>query len=280
MTRFGICNNRGIVMQWSDSFNLGISSIDAQHRELVKLLNKLQLAMQKGDSQAAYANTIRALVEYTRLHFADEEAYMQLIRYPDEFEHKKIHGALVEEIKKILISLKQNKPIQPVSLMRFLNEWVCKHILEQDMKIGAYVKSQRSVTTIAQVEITPFGEDGAAMFAKFQSLSKLFEQQAITPEEFITDCGTTLDAFFAEMDDTKYLEKALSFTAYLVKQNVIADTDKQVLDSSLVKRALAAGIMARFNDASSKLRFLKSLHEAKVLTDDDLGRYRDGVPVK
>lgn len=50
-------------MEWKESFRLGIAEIDAQHKELIKLLSQLQQAIQKGDGQKVYANTIRALVE-------------------------------------------------------------------------------------------------------------------------------------------------------------------------------------------------------------------------
>jgi hemerythrin-like metal-binding protein len=62
------------VFPWNNSFNTGIESIDAQHRQLVKLINLLASHMvQQSDSQTL-DSIFTKLTEYAVYHFRTEEA--------------------------------------------------------------------------------------------------------------------------------------------------------------------------------------------------------------
>ena len=67
---------------WDDSWVIGVREIDAQHKNLVSILNQLHQARKLGQGQDELKNTLHNLVSYTRAHFAAEERLMEEARLP------------------------------------------------------------------------------------------------------------------------------------------------------------------------------------------------------
>lgn len=94
---------------WKDEYNLGVDSIDKEHRRLFKIINKLfAFGDEEKKSQWACQEGIKYFKEHAMKHFADEEAYMKSIDYEDFETHKHIHDdfrkhtlpALEEELER------------------------------------------------------------------------------------------------------------------------------------------------------------------------------------
>src|SRR5271167_4548385 len=85
-------------MAWKDSWIVGVQEIDAQHKNLVSLLNKLHQAMTQGEGKDALGSILDSLVSYTKAHFAAEERLMQQSGYPDFIAHKREHTSLAEKV--------------------------------------------------------------------------------------------------------------------------------------------------------------------------------------
>ena len=64
------------LISWNDTLSVGIPTIDAQHRKLVDTLNDLHSAMLSGNARQITGSILAKLLEYTRQHFASEEAMM------------------------------------------------------------------------------------------------------------------------------------------------------------------------------------------------------------
>jgi hemerythrin len=62
-------------MQWNDSFSVGVSEIDAQHKNLVLYLNDLNFAMSQGKGKEVLKSLLTRLVGYTQVHFATDKKY-------------------------------------------------------------------------------------------------------------------------------------------------------------------------------------------------------------
>ena len=73
---------------WKEEFNIGVETIDKEHRQLFEGINDLFLLTQKKSGWIAGKNSRRAcrkgielIKEHALNHFANEEAYMASIDY-------------------------------------------------------------------------------------------------------------------------------------------------------------------------------------------------------
>ena len=67
---------------WQERFNIGVESIDREHRKLFAIMNKLS-AYDGNDEKSrwAYQEGIKYFKEHAMKHFAEEELYMASIGY-------------------------------------------------------------------------------------------------------------------------------------------------------------------------------------------------------
>ena len=62
-------------IQWGPDLELGIPLLDAQHRSLVSLANRLYLEHKKGKRGMEAKRAVSELFAYSNTHFRDEEAF-------------------------------------------------------------------------------------------------------------------------------------------------------------------------------------------------------------
>ena len=95
------------LIEWSDRFQIGIASVDHEHREMIDLINRLHgdLNIDGASSSSNDDEVISFLGEiFSKIsaHFALEEKEMRDLVY-DQFEdHKTDHEDLLDEIRDIM----------------------------------------------------------------------------------------------------------------------------------------------------------------------------------
>ena len=130
-------------IEWDVSYEVGIFSVDAQHKHLVELTNQLYEActgtQQKLDEQ--FRSVMKELVDYVMFHFKDEERIMKEVEYPDLKEHKQKHEQFVKEILLAVSEYKDGKQFVPANFAFFLRDWLFNHILMTDKQMAKYYLS-------------------------------------------------------------------------------------------------------------------------------------------
>ncbi|MGD1075133.1 MAG: bacteriohemerythrin [Thermodesulfovibrionales bacterium] len=130
------------LITWSDDLSVNIGSIDAQHKKLVALVNTLHDAMSSGKGQQALGKILDELIEYTKSHFATEERLMTTHVYPGYLSHKKEHDGLTQQVLTVHQDFKAGKPVITVEIMRFLKDWLSRHIQGTDKKYSPFLISK------------------------------------------------------------------------------------------------------------------------------------------
>jgi len=125
------------LIEWSDNFSVQVTTIDRQHKRLVDLINKLHKAMRTGAARTVIAQVIGELVEYTQVHFKDEEKMMERAGYADLEKHKVQHFKFVEEIAQFQEKFNSGKTMISMDVMKFLKDWLLNHIQGTDKKYSA-----------------------------------------------------------------------------------------------------------------------------------------------
>ncbi len=125
---------------WKDEYALGVGSMDAEHKTLIEKINHLAETLQKGKVTSAVKRAFADLGAYTQEHFAHEEAYQASISYPEIEAHKKLHKQLLQQLGEFGAAI-ENGQVDAVALMRFINNWLLKHILGVDMKYADFSRT-------------------------------------------------------------------------------------------------------------------------------------------
>ncbi|BCK01182.1 bacteriohemerythrin [Anaerocolumna chitinilytica] len=128
------------MYEMKPEYYIGVDTIDNEHAELFRIANdayelvKNDFVPDKFDDIVAI---ILKLKEYTKQHFADEEAYMLSIGYKRYLSQKAAHDEFIEKINGIdFESIDHNQTKVLLDILDFLNDWLVHHIVEKDKLIG------------------------------------------------------------------------------------------------------------------------------------------------
>jgi hemerythrin len=121
---------------WKDEYSIGHFQTDHEHKELISLANKVIAFSSNGEQADKIKGAVKALGDYSVIHFRNEEAYMERIGYPGLEEHKERHKELIERMEAVIT---QNTALDDLvhQLKRLMVVWVIEHIINEDKKIAA-----------------------------------------------------------------------------------------------------------------------------------------------
>jgi hemerythrin len=118
---------------WSDEFATGDEIIDFQHKKIFGYLNMLYAA---NDTKAVpislVKNTLQSLIEYTRVHFEDEEHAMLSMGYPNFNAHKNEHAKCAKQMINFKERFDKSEDIRE-ELLHYITGWITVHITQEDL---------------------------------------------------------------------------------------------------------------------------------------------------
>lgn len=127
------------MIQFTEEYLIGVELIDKEHENLFQLLNKVAELVDNEFIPDKYDNIMEVmgeLTEYTKVHFADEEQYMEQIGYAGLEAQKKAHAGFVAKLEELeLEDFDDNQQQVLMDIMDFLCTWLVQHIMQMDKKI-------------------------------------------------------------------------------------------------------------------------------------------------
>jgi hemerythrin len=126
------------LINWSESLSVNVAELDQQHKKLIGLINELNDAMKIGRGKDILERIVNDLVVYAATHCKTEEKYFARFEYPDTFNHRREHIALVRKISGFKEKFDNGSEPLTVEVMRFMSDWLRKHIMETDKKYGKF----------------------------------------------------------------------------------------------------------------------------------------------
>ena len=126
--------------EFTEDYFTGITLIDAEHRELFKIIDRMNQMIRVGvdDSDLDEIKKIVAQLDnYVKEHFSDEEEYMESINYAGISGQKAAHAAFIAKMEAINFDeIRKNPQENMERLVEYLIQWLIQHILRMDKKIG------------------------------------------------------------------------------------------------------------------------------------------------
>lgn len=142
-----------MYIHWNRSLETDHPLVDAEHRLLVLLFRKLDIAIKTQQPDPVLRHIIREVVRCVEFHFVSEENLMRETGYPGLAFHAKIHGDLIDELRDYIQRITDRTEF-PEDLLYFLNRWLVQHIAVHDREVVAHVSraTERPIAEIAYAE--------------------------------------------------------------------------------------------------------------------------------
>ncbi|MBN2525009.1 MAG: bacteriohemerythrin [Deltaproteobacteria bacterium] len=128
--------------KWDKSWEIGLEEIDAQHRQLVDIINELGEAMKSRKTIDVIGNVLKELEDYTRKHFAFEEALMRRYGYEGLDAHKPLHVKFVSQLREFRNEAAGGSISIGVKMYNFLGDWLRGHIRGTDTQYAEVIKAK------------------------------------------------------------------------------------------------------------------------------------------
>lgn len=117
-------------------YTVNVDAMDHEHEGLVALMNRLYARHSAGATSGELERVLDELGAATVRHFANEERYLEAIKYNGLATHKLIHRDLLTKFQSHAATFKRTRKLDD-ELFRFLRSWLTAHIQGIDRKYGS-----------------------------------------------------------------------------------------------------------------------------------------------
>lgn len=120
---------------WKDEYSVGVPSIDAEHRQLIELINWLNELASQGENYEKVSNALGEIYAQISAHFALEEKLMRESNYDAYPEHKEDHEDLLDELRDIMDRVDYDGSYDESRLADELERWFSVHFQTHDARL-------------------------------------------------------------------------------------------------------------------------------------------------
>lgn len=133
------------LLTWNHACTVGVRAMDDQHGILMDVMNELRLAMVRGRGRAEVSQLLSRLIEFTRMHFWNEEQLMEQTGFPSLREHRAEHERLLRQFRDSARGAQQGEEVRMRRLLCSLRDGYLEHIEGLDQQYGPWM-NQRGVS--------------------------------------------------------------------------------------------------------------------------------------
>lgn len=131
-----------VFLEWHESFNIGISEVDDEHKKLIEMLNNVYSLIKKNEPRDSVLKSITNLIDFTKYHFLNEEMWMVKNKYPEYSLHKAVHHKLLSDLEGYLRKINQENFLQKSEeIIVFIKSWWMTHVLDNDSNLGHFKRT-------------------------------------------------------------------------------------------------------------------------------------------
>lgn len=162
----------GKQLVWQERYNIGVDSIDREHKKLFGILNRMIQAKEDEDKNKwTYKEGIKYFKEHALRHFTEEEVYMASTNYIGFETHRRLHDNFRKKTLRALENELEQTDYSEEAVSHFLSVcagWLVGHTLTEDRAITEHRVSKWN-------ELLPEQEQTAMEQTIIQLLHDLFQ---------------------------------------------------------------------------------------------------------
>jgi hemerythrin-like metal-binding protein len=134
-------SNKIAHVVWESKFSVHAKEIDAQHRELFSMINRIADLYESGSSEVH--SVLLDLVQYLLDHFRTENLVMFKTAYPEYSEHIRRHDQFIEEMQRFLKNDREKDERVTFKMLNYSRNWIYFHIITEDQKYAEHLVRMR-----------------------------------------------------------------------------------------------------------------------------------------
>ena len=122
-------------LEWKPEYSVGVAAIDAEHQEMIELINTTYEKLKCGDSSEHIEQFLGEIFAGISAHFALEERMMEKARNAEYLAHKQDHEDLLDQIRDLMDI--QESQVQGATdhLQEQLGQWFAGHFATFDARL-------------------------------------------------------------------------------------------------------------------------------------------------
>jgi hemerythrin len=132
------------ILSWSDQFSIGIPQVDAHHQHLFHLFNRLYNDFINKTLSSEMNNHLDELIDYATYHFAAEEHWMKVNRFPNLKSQEQEHALFSRKVAEMAKSYETGEKHLALETLSFLHNWLSTHILQSDVQFGRFIATHNN----------------------------------------------------------------------------------------------------------------------------------------
>ncbi|MCX6121099.1 MAG: hemerythrin family protein [Ignavibacteriales bacterium] len=130
-------------IKWQDEYSVGVKELDAQHQNLLNIINTLLIGQQDEYNAIKMSEMISSLIHHAYVHFATEERYLAQSNFPDIKTHVLEHVGFIMKTLELSLKVKEGTNDNRLELLRYLKGWYSSHVLGSDRLLIPYITTER-----------------------------------------------------------------------------------------------------------------------------------------
>lgn len=129
------------IVEWNDSFLVGVEPFDGHHKHLVDLLNRSYTELVHAAPLESCGELLEELSDYVSYHFVAEELWMMENSYPRYEKHIAEHNNYIKQLQEFQQDYRQGRAETSLEVFTFLRRWLVEHILTSDADYGRFIST-------------------------------------------------------------------------------------------------------------------------------------------
>lgn len=129
------------VHAWHERFATGNATVDAQHQDLIRLVEAVEESCAHGTNRAEVGHFVDAFRDHVLQHFVDEEEEMARIGYPALDDHRHAHQEITEMVLRMVEASSKGEVVLPSSAQA-LGHVLLRHMQGEDMRLVAFIRAK------------------------------------------------------------------------------------------------------------------------------------------
>lgn len=133
------------LFEWRENWNIGVSWMDEAHQQLAYGLAGLfrqYMTGGEGAENSRIGDYCDTLYEQARVHFKDEEEWMEFLSYPQLESHLREHTMLLAELRYYLKGIRSEGNGISLEVLLALKGWLVSHVTESDQDFVEFLRER------------------------------------------------------------------------------------------------------------------------------------------
>jgi hemerythrin len=131
-------------LYWNAAYSVHVDEIDEQHKKLFDITNHLMEVFEAGSGD--FLAVISELVDYTTVHFHDEQLVMMNTKFPGLALHTREHDKFIEKVEESLNGYDEGNEELGFKMVVFLKDWLTEHTTKMDMEYADFLLKNSTKT--------------------------------------------------------------------------------------------------------------------------------------